>query len=454
MPDGGFVSTSTDITERKRAEDHMLHLAQHDLLTGLPNRLLFQDRLHQAMARCRRDRNLLAVVLVDLDRFKAVNDAFGHRIGDSVLKQAGERLRAALRESDTVARFGGDEFALILPDLPNAEVANLIAEKVSRELDRPFGLDIRAWRPGASLGIALFPSDGESAEQLLQNADLAMYRAKAAGGGWQRFGSTIKRDFDHLQNLRLELAHAVAEGQLRLEYQPQLDLEPERVSAIEALLRWQHPEFGPIDPATLIELAQSSGQIVAIGEWALAEACRVAASWPSDLQPLRIAVNVSASQLTQPDAALQIARILEESGLPAGRLELELTESSVLHEIERIQATLEALHGRGVALALDDFGTGYASLSHLRRFPLDVLKIDRSFVADLAETPDAAIVRSLIELGHRLDLRVVAEGVETEQQLAALRRLGCDAVQGHAVGHPLRASEIGSWLRARVRVAS
>jgi diguanylate cyclase (GGDEF)-like protein/PAS domain S-box-containing protein len=453
MPDGGFVSTSTDITERKRAEDHMLHLAQHDLLTGLPNRLLFNDRLHQAMARCRRDRNLLAVVLVDLDRFKAVNDAFGHRIGDSVLKQAGERLRAALRESDTVARFGGDEFALILPDLPNAEVANLIAEKVSRELDRPFGLDIRAWRPGASLGIALFPSDGESAEQLLQNADLAMYRAKAAGGGWQRFGSTIKRDFDHLQNLRLELAHAVAEGQLRLEYQPQLDLEPERVSAIEALLRWQHPEFGPIDPATLIELAQSSGQIVAIGEWALAEACRVAASWPSDLQPLRIAVNVSASQLTQPDAALQIARILEESGLPAERLELELTESSVLHEVERIQATLEALHGMGVALALDDFGTGYASLSHLRRFPLDVLKIDRSFVADLAETPDAAIVRSLIELGHRLDLRVVAEGVETEQQLAALRRLGCDAAQGHAVGHPLRAGEIDSWLRARVTVA-
>jgi diguanylate cyclase (GGDEF)-like protein/PAS domain S-box-containing protein len=452
MPGGGFVSTSTDITERKRAEARMLHLAQHDPLTGLPNRLLFQDRLRQAMARCRRERSLLAVVLVDLDRFKAVNDAFGHRIGDDVLRQAGERLRGALRESDTVARIGGDEFALILPDLPDAEAANLIAEKVSGQLDRPFGLDTRAWQPGASLGIALFPNDGESAEQLLQNADLAMYRAKAAGGGWQRFGATIKRNFDHLQNLKHELARAIARHQLSLEYQPQLDLEPERISSIEALLRWLHPDFGPIDPETLVKLAESSGQIATIGEWALAEACRVAAGWPGGPQPIRVAVNVSAIQLTQPELVARVARILDDSKLPPERLELELTESSVLHEIEQVQATLEALHGMGVALALDDFGTGYASLSHLKRFPLDVLKIDRSFVADLAETPDAAIVRSLIELGHRLKLRVVAEGVETEAQLAALRRLGCDAVQGHVVGHPLSAVEIGRWLSARAQV--
>jgi diguanylate cyclase (GGDEF)-like protein len=454
MPGGGFVSTSTDITERKRAEARMLHLAQHDPLTGLPNRLLFHDRLRQAMARCRRERSLLAVVLVDLDRFKAINDAFGHRIGDSVLKQAGERLRSTLRESDTVARIGGDEFALILPDLPDAEAATLIAEKVSGQLDRPFGLDTRAWRPGASLGIALFPNDGESAEQLLQNADLAMYRAKAVGGGWQRFGSTIKRDFDHLQNLKLELARAIARRQLTLEYQPQLDLEPERVRAIEALLRWLHPDFGPIDPETLVELAESSGQIATIGEWALAEACRVAAHWSGGPEPIRVAVNVSARQLTEPDLVTRVARILDDSGLAAERLELELTESSVLHEIEQIQATLEALHGMGVALALDDFGTGYASLSHLKRFPLDVLKIDRSFVADLGETPEAPIVRSLIELGHRLKLRVVAEGVETEAQLAALRRLGCDAVQGHVVGRPLSELEIGRWLSARAQVAS
>ncbi len=452
MPGGGFVSTSTDITERKRAEARMLHLAQHDPLTGLPNRLLFHDRLRQAMARCRRDQSLLAVVLVDLDRFKAVNDAFGHQVGDGVLKQAGQRLRAALRESDTVARIGGDEFALILPDLPAAEAASLIAEKISGQLDRPFGLDLRAWRPGASLGIALFPNDGDSPEQLLQNADLAMYRAKAAGGGYQRFGSTIKRDFDHLQNLKHELARAIARGQLSLDYQPQLDLAPERVRGIEALLRWHHPDFGPIDPETMIKLAESSGQIAAIGEWALAEACRVATGWQSGPEPIRVAVNVSASQLTQPDLAAQVARLLDASGLPAERLELELTESSMLHEVEQVQATLEALRDMGVTLALDDFGTGYASLSHLKRFPLHVLKIDRSFVADLAETPDAAIVRSLIELGHRLELRVVAEGVETEVQLAALRRLGCDAVQGHVVGRPLSAVDIGRWLSARVRV--
>ncbi len=318
MPGGGFVSTSTDITERKRTEARMLHLAQHDPLTGLPNRLLFQDRLRQAMARCRRDRTLLAVVLVDLDRFKEVNDAFGHRVGDGVLKQVGERMRAALRESDTVARIGGDEFALVLPDLPDAEAAALIADKISSQLDRPFGLAAGVWQPRASLGIALFPTDGQSPEALLQNADLAMYRAKAAGGGCQRFGTAIKHDFDQLQSLKRDLARAIPRGQLRLEYQPQLDLQPEHVGAIEALLRWQHPDFGPIDPETLIKLAELSGQIATIGEWALTEACRVAAGWPNCRRPARVAVNVSASQLRQPDLVTQVARILEGSGLPAG----------------------------------------------------------------------------------------------------------------------------------------
>ncbi len=448
MPGGGFVSTSTDITERKRTEARMLHLAQHDSLTGLPNRLLFQDRLRQAMARCRRDRSLLAVVLVDLDKFKEVNDAFGHRIGDDVLNQVGERMRAALRESDTVARIGGDEFALVLSDLPDAEAAALIADKISSQLDRPFGLAAGVWQPRASLGIALFPTDGQSPEALLQNADLAMYRAKAAGGGCQRFGTKIKHDFDQLQSLKRDLARAISRGQLRLEYQPQLDLQPEHVGAIEALLRWHHPEFGAVDPETLIKLAESSGQIATIGEWALTEACRVAVEWPGGERPVRVAVNVAASQLSQPDLVTQVARILDDSGLPAGRLELELTESSMLHEVERVQTTLEALRRMGVTLALDDFGTGYASLTHLKRFPLDILKIDRSFVAGLAAPPDAAIVRSLIELGHRLGLRVVAEGVETEAQVAALRALGCDAVQGHGVARPLSATEIGRWLTA------
>ena len=404
MPGGGFVSTSTDITERKRTEARMLHLAQHDSLTGLPNRLLFHDRLHQAMARHRRDGGLLAVVLLDLDKFKQVNDAFGHRAGDDVLKRVGERMRAALRESDTVARIGGDEFALILPDLPDPGAAAPIAAKIVSELNLPFDLDAGVWEPGASLGIALFPGDGDSAEQLLQNADMAMYRAKAAGGGPQLFAATIKRDFDRRQNLKRDLAGAIPRGQLTLEYQPQLDLRPERISGIEALLRWHHPEFGAIEPATLIQLAEASGQIAAIGEWALREACAVAAGWPRREPPLRLAVNVSASQMASPDLVAQVARILADSGLPAERLELELTESAMLHQLEQVVATLEALHGMGVALALDDFGTGYASLSHLKRFPLDRLKVDRSFIANLADARDQAIVRSLIELGHSLGL--------------------------------------------------
>jgi diguanylate cyclase (GGDEF)-like protein len=452
MPGGGFVSTSTDITERKRTEARMLHLAQHDWLTGLPNRLLFHDRLRQAMARCRREGGLLAVVLLDLDRFKQVNDAFGHRIGDDLLKQLGQRLQGALRESDTVARIGGDEFALVLPDLADAEAAALIADKLVRELDRPFELDVGALQPRASLGIALFPSDSQSAEQLMQNADLAMFRAKAAGGGCQLFAATIEHDHDHRQNLRSELAQAISRGQLSLEYQPQLDLQPEQVSGVEALLRWHHPTFGPVAPETLIQAAEASGQIATVGPWALREACAVAASWPVRDRPIRVAVNLSASQLASPELASLVARILKESGLPAQRLELELTESTMLPEVEQVSATLAELQGMGVALVLDDFGTGYASLSDLRRLPLDGLKIDRSFVAALAEPRTAAIVRSLIELAHRLGLRVVAEGVETERQLAALRRLGCDTVQGHAVAHPLSAVEIGRWLGERIGV--
>ncbi|HSA81339.1 MAG TPA: EAL domain-containing protein [Geminicoccaceae bacterium] len=449
MPGGGFVSTSTDFTARKRTEARMLHLAQHDSLTGLPNRLLFHDRLHQAMARHRRDGGLLAVVMLDLDRFKQVNDAFGHRVGDDVLKRVGERMRAALRESDTVARIGGDEFALILPDLPDADAAALIADKIASQLDRPFELDAGVWQPRASLGIALFPGDGQSVEQLLRNADLAMYRAKAGGGGAQLFAATIKRDFDRRQHLKRELVRAIARGQLTLEYQPQLDLEPERVSGIEALLRWHHPDFGTIRPETLIELAEASGQIAAIGEWALREACAVAAGLPRAEPPLRLAVNVSASQMASPELVALVKRALADSGLAAERLELELTESAMLRHLEQVMTTLELLHDMGVALALDDFGTGYASLSHLKSFPLDRLKVDRTFVANLADDRDAAIVRSLIELGHRLGLRVVAEGVESEAQLKALRRLGCDTVQGHAVGHPLSAVELGRWLSAR-----
>jgi diguanylate cyclase (GGDEF)-like protein/PAS domain S-box-containing protein len=450
MPDGGFVNTSTDITERKRAERHMLHLAQHDPLTNLPNRLLFHDRVGQAMARCVRHGGRLAVMLLDLDKFKEINDALGHRVGDQALKEVARRLSAALRGTDTVARIGGDEFALILPDLHDPRAAALIAQKLIATLDQPFELEDRSPQLRASIGIAIFPEDGTSAEQLLQNADLAMYVAKAEGGGFRPFRATLKVQFDVRQRMERELGQAIERGQLSLEYQPQVDLAQGRVSGFEALLRWQHPELGPIDAQAVIRAAEAGGQIVRIGDWALAEACAAARGWPDGPDgPLRVAVNCSATQLTRGNLVCSVSRALEESGLPADRLELELTESSVLDQIERVTDTLQRLRARGVRLALDDFGTGYGSLSRLKLLPLDALKIDRSFTADLVADPDAPIVRALVDLGQRLGLRVVAEGAESEAQLDALFRLGCDEVQGHAVSPPLAHADIAAWLGAR-----
>lgn len=455
MPGGGFVSTSTDITERKRAEVRMLHLAQHDPLTGLPNRLLFGDRLDQAMALARRSGSLMAVILLDLDNFKQVNDACGHPAGDRALEQTAARLRGALRASDTVARIGGDEFAFILQELPDVRAAVVIGEKLVSQLGEPFELEGRAWQLRASLGIALFPADGANAAELVKTADRAMYRAKAAGGGLELASGAVGHAAERGHGLEHDLGRAIERGQLTLEYQPQLDLNPERISGVEALLRWRHPQLGAIDPETLIRLAEKSGEIAGIGEWALRTACQVATRWPRGRRPVRVAVNVAADQLVGRDLAALVRGILDACGLPPERLELELTERSMLTQMDRITSNLRALHEMGVALALDGFGTGYANISHLRELPLDALKIDRSFVANLTlapDAPDVAIVRSLIELGHRLNLRVVAEGVDSEVQLAALRRLGCDTIQGHVVGHPLGPEEIGQWLAGRLEV--
>ena len=434
MPGGGFVSTSTDITERKRAEARMLHLAQHDALTGLPNRLLFNDRLQQAMARCRRQGTLMAVILLDLNKFKQVNDAFGHPVGDAVLQQAAARLRSTLRASDTVARIGGDEFAFILQELPDVHAATTIADKLVGRLGEPFALAGGDWQLRASLGVALFPSAGEDAEQLVRSADQAMYRAKAAGGGFELAVGAPAADGGERQGLEHDLGRAIERSELMLEYQPQLDLDPERISGVEALLRWRHPQFGAIGPENLIRLAETSGLIGPISEWALYEACTCAARWPLDGAPIRVAVNLAASQLVDRELTALVRRVLDASGLPAGRLELELTERCMLTQIDRITSNLAALHELGVALALDDFGTGFASISHLRQLPLDTLKIDRSFVAQLGAAdaaPDEAIVRSLVELGHRLSLRVIAEGVES--QPSSRRSGGSAAMRSRAI---------------------
>lgn len=429
----------------------MPHLVEHDPLTGLPSRLLFQDRLGQAMAHGHRRDDLLALMLIDLDQLKEINDAQGDDVGDRVLQEVAQRLRAQLRGSDTVARIDGDAFALILRDLPDADAASLIAGKILAALDAPFRIDAHSLHPRASLGIALFPADGDTPDQLLHSANLALYRAKAAGVRMRLFAGTIKRAFDHGHELARDLSQAIERGELTLEYQPQIDLEEQRVVGFEALLRWHHPTLGQIAPETFVELAESSGQIGTIGKWALAQACASAASWPDRLGPLRLAVNFSTAQMARDDLAQVVARVLEQSGLPAERLELELTERSVLDGADRVQAVLMRLHAVGVRLALDDFGTGYASLSHLGCFPLDALKIDRSFVAGTLGLPSHAIVQCLVELGHRLGLRVTAEGIETTAQLETLRRLGCDEGQGHVLGKPLAAGEVVPWLIARAK---
>jgi diguanylate cyclase (GGDEF)-like protein len=425
----------------------MPHLAEHDQLTRLPNRLSFHDRLSEAMARCRRQDARLALILIDLDRLKEINDALGQKVGDRVLQEIGARLRAQLRASDTIARIGADQFALILPDLPDQNAIGLIASKVLASLDQPLRIDASTLHQRASLGIALFPADGEQPDDLLRKAGLASCQAKAAGVRIRLFEGTTRQAGDHRDRLARDLDGALERGELVLEYQPQLDLEHDRVAGFEALLRWQHPTLGRIEPEAFVGLAESGGQIGAIGRWALAQACATAATWPTNQPgPLRVAVNLATAQMAREDLDLVVGRILDDSGLPPERLELELTERCVLDGTERVLAVLPRLHAIGVRLALDDFGTGYASLSHLGGFPLDSLKIDRSFVAGLAGGPGRAIVQCLIELSHRLGLRVIAEGVETEAQLAALRRLGCDEVQGHVLGKPLGADDVVPWL--------
>jgi diguanylate cyclase (GGDEF)-like protein len=449
MPDGGFVSTSTDITERKRDEERMLRLAQHDPVTGLPNRLLFEDRLAQAIARSRRSGDPLALMLLDLDRFKAINDAYGHAAGDAALRELGRRVAGALRESDTVARIGGDEFALILPGVSSAEDAAALAAKVLARIEPPLRLEGEDVHLAVSLGVALFPQDGRDGEELLRRADAAMYGAKAAGGGYRLFGGSAPPSSGHRLRLQREIGAALAAGELSVVYQPQKSLGHGRITGVEALLRWRHPDLGLLDTELVIRVAEASGDILAIGEWTLLAACRAAASWPGSLP---VAVNVATTQLRQPGFAATVARILGEAGLAPQRLELEVVETTVLDEIEQVAASLDEVRALGVRLSLDDFGTGFASLSHLRRFPLHGLKIDRSFIAGLDEPASAAIVQSMIELGHRLGLRVIAEGVESEAQLAVLRRLGCDEAQGHAIARPMLAAELEAWLRQRPEI--
>jgi diguanylate cyclase (GGDEF)-like protein/PAS domain S-box-containing protein len=433
------LATAFDVTERRRAEDQIRQLAYHDPLTGLPNRLLFTDRLAVAVAQAHRLGHAVALLFLDLDRFKLINDSLGHSIGDRLLRSVADRLRAAVREGDTVARLGGDEFTLLLPGITHPHDALRIADKILASVRQPFELSGRELYITASLGISVYPEDGLDPEALVKNADTAMYRAKDRGRDNCQLYARSMND-SALRRLALEssLRRAVAQEELSLHYQPIVELASGRVCGVEALARWHHPEHGAVPPSEFIPLAEATGIIVPLGNFVLRRACSQAQAWRERGHgDLTVAVNLSARHLQQPDLAAQIATILEETGLPARLLELEITETEAMQNPESIAGSLRELRNRGVRISIDDFGIGYSSLSQLKRLPIDTLKIDQSFVRDITHDPDdAAIATTVIAMAHALKLRVVAEGVETQEQLAFLAARGCDRVQGFALGPP------------------
>ncbi|MDR2839418.1 MAG: EAL domain-containing protein [Azonexus sp.] len=442
----------TDISERRHAEALIRHAAQYDALTALPNRGTLVTHLAESLPGARRHHQHLAVLLIDLDHFKLINDTLGHRIGDGVLLHVAQRLAKLLRESDYVARFGGDEFVVILPAINSPADAATVANKIVSALAAPIEVAEHELHTSPSIGITLFPDDGDDGDTLLKNADTAMYHAKAAGrNNFQFFASEMNRATTERLDLERKLRHALARGELTLHYQPQFDAGSRRPVGVETLLRWNHPNDGMIAPCRFIPIAEQNGMIVDIGEWVLHSACRQMKRWLDDgLAPLRVAVNVSARQLRQRDFCEMVAGALADSGLPPELLEIEITESSVMENPQETIGILQKLSSMGITLAIDDFGTGYSSLAYLKLFPIDHLKIDRSFVADIEhDLNDRTIAFGTIALAHSLGLKVVAEGVETEDQYVLLRGNGCDEIQGYLFSLPLPADAAFAFLRAR-----
>jgi diguanylate cyclase (GGDEF)-like protein len=438
----------------QQANEKLHYLALHDSLTTLPNRVLLEDRVVHAIASAQRSGTLFALMFLDLDRFKIINDSLGHSYGDKLLQAVARRLVDALRAEDTIARIGGDEFVILLQDITQPEAAGGIAEKILSVLSDPFCIEGQDQYMSTSIGISLYPNDGQDLRTLMAHADSAMYHAKKIGRSTYQFFS---KEMNALASVRLEneknLRHAIENNEFELHFQPRIHVQTGEIVAMEALVRWRHPQKGMIPPDQFIPLAEDMGLIIPLGAWVLMTACQQNKQWQdAGLPHLRVAVNLSAVQFRQNNLAEFITQVLEDSGLDASYLELEVTESVVMHDAEKATSILEQLHAKGIHLSIDDFGTGYSSLSYLKRFPLDTLKIDRSFVRDIStDANDAVIVKSVIALAHSLKLRVIAEGVETERQLAFLSDLHCDEYQGYFHSRPLPVPEFQQLLE---RVAS
>jgi diguanylate cyclase (GGDEF)-like protein/PAS domain S-box-containing protein len=433
---------------RKRADERVAYVAQFDSLTGLPNRVLFRDRLSQAMSRAERNQSLLALMFLDLDRFKEINDTVGHKAGDRLLQSVAERLKGALRTADTVARLGGDEFTVILEDIESPEAANEVIQKLLDVLTRPFALDGHEFFVTVSAGISLYPLDRGDIETLIMNADIAMYHAKDRGkNNYQFYRPEMNALKQEARTIESHLRRALERDELSLQYQPQVELKTGKVVAVEALLRWNHPELGSISPERFIPVAEQTGLIVELGKWVLRTACEQNLAWQrAGYAPIRVAVNVSARQF-RTDLYDTVAAVVRESGLYPGYLEIEITEGFLVEDPKAATAMLLKLRTLGVHVAIDDFGSGYSSLSYLKHFPIDRLKIDRSFVRDISiDLDDAAISKAVIALAHSLDLQVVAEGVETGEQVAFLRAYQCDIVQGYLYSQPIDADEVAIFL--------
>ncbi len=437
---GGWLATHEDVTDRRRAEERIAHMARHDALTDLPNRVLLRERLDHELKRVKRGENL-AVLCLDLDHFKSVNDTLGHPIGDELLKLVADRLRGCTREPDTIARLGGDEFAIIMTQMHQPGDASALSRRIRDSIIKPYQVDGHQIITDISIGISIAPIDGVEPDQLLKNADMALYGAKGDGRGMYRFfEAEMDKRMKERRGLEMDLRQALSNGEFELHYQPLVNLQTNEITAFEALLRWNHPGRGLISPADFVPIAEETGLIVSIGEWVLRMACKETANWP---QQVKVAVNLSPAQLKSKNLVGLVLSALEDSGMRAERLQLEITETMLMQNTFATLGTLHQLRKLGVQIAMDDFGTGYSSLSYLRSFPFDKIKIDRSFIQDLSNGAEPrAIVHAVAGLAKCLNMISTAEGVETQQQLDTLQAVGCTEMQGYLFSRARPASEV------------